>query len=195
MKYETAAVDEVQTLKGVLFPAAVRFRQIVVTGPPGSGKSTLVERLGGWPEEGYLDLSGPAWWRDRVLALRPREVHFGLPFSGIAAGLAVFDPAFLEAPLELDTRRIHIPPVGRYWFNVDWRRRYVFDVHLPSVDEMFAARQARGRVGRHRRDRSVTEAQVARQLDTYWSAAAHLHRCGLSIYVRTSLGGPPRVFV
>ncbi len=178
-------------VKGVVLPARYRFRQILVTGPPGSGKSTLVTQLGGWPQEGDLDLARAGWWRERTLAFRPREVHLGLPFVGFDHGLAVFDPEFLEAPLKLDLRRIHIPPAARYWFNTDWRHRYAFDVQLPALEELLAARRARVAKGRHRRDLEVTDAQIERQLTTYAQVARHLNRCGMEVYVRTSMGGPP----
>ncbi len=47
-------VDKLQAIRGLPFPAGVRFREIIVAGPPGSGKTTLLRAIGGWPEEGYL---------------------------------------------------------------------------------------------------------------------------------------------
>ncbi|WP_291997867.1 hypothetical protein [Candidatus Accumulibacter sp. ACC012] len=77
-------VESLQHFKGVAFPSDVRFRQILVTGPPGAGKSTMIRRLGGWSEEGYLDISRKYWWRSELLSIRPREIHLGLPMLGLA---------------------------------------------------------------------------------------------------------------
>ena len=46
-------IDALDWIKGVAYPRDVRFRQIIVTGPPGSGKTSLIQKLGGWPEEGW----------------------------------------------------------------------------------------------------------------------------------------------
>ncbi|MBL8419874.1 MAG: hypothetical protein JNK92_04490 [Dechloromonas sp.] len=43
----TEPIAALQNIKGIDFPADVRYRQILVTGPPGAGKSTLITRLGG----------------------------------------------------------------------------------------------------------------------------------------------------
>ena len=46
-RYALREVTDLQSLKGIPFPAGVSFRQLVVTGPPGVGKSTLLDALGG----------------------------------------------------------------------------------------------------------------------------------------------------
>jgi len=58
-------------MKGLAFPLDVKFRHVLVTGPPGAGKSTLIRQIGGWSEEGYLDLCRPRWWTNQALAIRP----------------------------------------------------------------------------------------------------------------------------
>jgi hypothetical protein len=78
----TESIESLQKFKGIDFPGDIRFRQILVTGPPGAGKSTLIRRLGGWSEEGYLDLAQKHWWRSEILSVRPREIHLGIPFCG-----------------------------------------------------------------------------------------------------------------
>ena len=51
-KLDLVPVEELQHIKGVAFPAHLKFRQLLVTGPPGSGKTQLINQVGGWPEEG-----------------------------------------------------------------------------------------------------------------------------------------------
>ncbi len=63
---ELVPIEELQRLKGVPFPAFMKFRQLLVTGPPGSGKTKLINKVGGWPEEGYIDLTLKNWWRART---------------------------------------------------------------------------------------------------------------------------------
>ena len=92
-------VQDLQYTRDVAYPAGVGFRQLLITGPPGSGKSTQVAAIGGWPHEGYLDLASPGWWRSRSLSLRPCEVHLGFPFRGLPGGLALFDEAWAYRPV------------------------------------------------------------------------------------------------
>ena len=107
------------------------------TGTRGVGKTTLIEQLGGWPGEGFLDLAGRGWWRSPLLSYRPREVHLGLPFEGMSESHAVFDPEWLEAPAALALGRIVLPPERRRFWQFDWRRRYLFDFLLPPPATFF----------------------------------------------------------
>ena len=84
-------IDDLKTVKGLALPASTKFRQIIMTGPPGAGKSYLIRKLGGWPEEGYIDLTLKNWWRAQSLSLRPREVNLGFPFVGHVPALSVFE--------------------------------------------------------------------------------------------------------
>lgn len=191
MRLETSPVDALQDIRGVAVPADVGFRQIVVTGPPASGKSTLVTKLGGWPEEGYLDLA-ERWWRQRLLTFRPREVHFGFPVVGWKYSLAVFDPEWLEAPMDLDVMRVRIPPAKRGLFSIDWRARFVFDFQLPPSQQVYSVCRARARTGSHPRVKSLTLQQVERQHDAYSMLALLFHRKGMRVYVREAFQGEPR---
>jgi hypothetical protein len=191
MRLQTQAIGDLHSIKGIAVPADVSFRQIIVTGPPASGKSTLLTKLGGWPEEGYLDLA-ERWWQQRLLTFRPREVHFGFPVIGWQHSLAVFDPEWLEGPVDIDEVRIQIPPAKRGLFSIDWRGRYVFDIQLPPPDQVFSVCQSRSRAGSHPRVQHLTREQVSRQHDAYAFLARHFQRHGMRVYVRESFQGEPR---
>ena len=183
----------VRRLKGVTYPADVEFRRIVVTGPPGSGKSTLVRVLGGWPEEGLLDLTRPRWWRSRELATRPREVHLALPFVGFSDGVPVHDAAWVKAggaDVELD--RIVLPSSPRWW-HLDGRDKLTFDVQVPAPEELVRVRTRRARAGTHPVDTDLDPAVVERQVEAYWAVAERLHRGGFHVLVRPEMGGAPFV--
>ncbi len=195
MELETVEIGELASVRGVPVPADVRFRQIIVTGAPGSGKGTLISRIGGWPEEGFLDLAGRRWWRERALSLRPREVHLGLPVVGHRESLAVTDPEWLAEMPATDLSRISIPPAKRGWLSIDWRTRYVFDFQLLPAEVVYEARLRRAQARTHPVDHGVTLEQVRRQLHAYREVALHLHRAGVKVYVREDFLGVPRRIV
>lgn len=191
----SVAVEDVTAIKGIPYPAGVRFRQIIVTGPPGSGKTMLVQKLGGWPEEGYLDLGHKRWWNSPVLNFRPREVHLGLPFAGDKESHAVFDKDWLLTPRSLEPERIQIPPEKRGFWSTDWRRKYVFDFQLLPAEHIYEIRQARAGRGSHPVDVDLTLSRVERQIAVYQAVARHLHGCGVQVFFRDTFEGPPQYFI
>lgn len=189
---QTAEIAQTGEIRGIEYPRGERFRRILVTGPPGSGKSTLIMKLRGWPEEGYLDLAEDSWWRNRVLAYRPRELHLGLPFIGHERSHAVFDKEWLEEPGALDLKRIMIPPLKRRFWQRDWRSYFLFDFQLPPAKLIFEKRKERKAHGTHPVDVELTQSMVNQQVAIYMALAEHLHRSGLRVIVRNSFQGTPR---
>ena len=195
MPLNSVEIETVDWIKGVPVPHGVRFRQILVTGPPGSGKSSLIEKLGGWPEEGCIDLAMEHWWRNRILAFRPREVHFSIPFKGYRDSRTVFDREWLAAPAPVDTGQIKVPP-GRIWFfQANWRARFVFDFQLPSPGRIYTIRKARASLQSHPVDKLFTKEEVERQCAVYETLAQHFHNSGMRVYVRNDFEGVPRSII
>ena len=193
MPLNTVEVEEIDWIKDVAYPRGLRFREIIITGPPSSGKSTLIQKLGGWPEEGFIDLAGDHWWRSRILTFRPREVHFGIPFKGFRESLTVFAPAWLAAPAPVDYGRIQIPPGKSWFFQLNWRTRFIFDFQLPPVDQLYAVRRERATTTSHPVDRTLSKEVVERQSAVHEQLALHFHRCGMRVIVRTEFAGMPRI--
>ena len=185
--------SDIQKIKGISFPAHISLNQLLITGPPGSGKSMMVSKLGGWPEEGYIDLSLKRWWTASSLSFKPREVHLGFPFVGIEPALAVFEPAWLslEDKPAIDTSRIVIPPVKRYFFSVDWFKRHIFEFQLPPAELLLEYRLARQKRVTHHVDQGLEHSTIEQQLRAYQAAALFLHNSGFTVYCRESTDGEP----
>jgi hypothetical protein len=169
----------------------VKLSHLLVSGPPGSGKTALVTKLRGWPEEGYLDLTHKGWWKNRLLTFRPREVHFGFPFQGHRESHAVFDDEWLATLAPIDFSRVRLPPCKRHFFNVDWRARFVFDIQLLPADRVYGVRRRRLQEGTHPVDRGRTRTQVEHQQGVYEALATLLHSEGFFVIVRQAFDGPP----
>ncbi|MBK1649321.1 serine/threonine protein phosphatase [Rhabdochromatium marinum] len=184
---------EVRILRHTPVAHSVRFNQILVTGPPGAGKSTFIRHLGGWPEEGYIDLTQRGWWRAETLALRPREIHLGLPFVGCPQAMALFDDAWLchSKTLLLDLARIQLPAPKRHLLAVDWLGRFVFEFMLPPPERIYADRCIRAREGTHPVDERIDLEQIRTQVAIYCAVFALFHRHGMQVYVRQRIKDRP----
>jgi len=190
-------ITELQNVRGVNLPIGLTFVQLVVTGPPGSGKTYYINKIHGWPNEGYLDLTRKSWWKDKSLTYRPREVHLGFPFEGFPQALTVFDPEWLDAPkpLKLQLERLRIPPDGSRFLQSNWRQRYIFEFLLPRADIIFAQRKSRRSEGYFPVDEVLSLDIIKRQLAIYEEVALYMHRVKMQVYVRESLDQPPMCIV
>ena len=192
-RYLTENYVDLQIINGVEFPAKMKFRQLLITGPPGSGKSTMIRKIRGWPEEGYIDLSMKKWWKSRALSMRPREIHLGFPCIGHKKALAVFDDLWRQpsTPPELDLTRVKIPPQKRYFFSTNWRDRYFIEFLIPPPQLLFERRLKREKRGTHHVDDAVTFNRVKNQVALFRRIAFYMFEQGINVYIREATDATP----
>lgn len=188
---------KLQDRNGVLYPKKMKRRSWIVAGPPGSGKSYLVNEVGGWPGEVAIDITMKKWWAVEPLTHRPREIHFALPFKGYDGRYSVYDEKWngvAEFP-ELDVERIKVPKKKEFILAPDWRARFVFDFILPPPDWLFAMRRERLASGDTRLvDMNLTRELVAWQVYIHWQIARHFHQSGLQVILRPFTTARPYSF-
>lgn len=186
-------IEHTQTIRGVKLPDGLEFLQLIVTGPPGAGKTYYINQIRGWPNEGFIDLTAKNWWKNQSLIYRPREVHLGLPFKDIKEAVTVFDKEWLEAepPLVLELDRIKIPPDNSSLFATDWKHKYVFEFMLPEPKTILKRRQDRHHEGYFPIDDDLSLEMVNNQTAVYREIALYLHRAGMQVYVREDIDKPP----
>jgi len=107
--------------------------------------------------------------------------------------ITVFDKEWLEAeePLYLELDRIKIPPASNYFFQTNWRNRYIFEFLLPDAETIFRRRMERHKEGYFPVDKNLTLEMVVRQLDIYREVALYMHKAQMQVYVRSGLSKPP----
>lgn len=186
--------DHIKEIRGVFFPKYLDEHKLIVTGPPGSGKSTILGKIRGWSEEGYVDITYRNWWKLPLMTYRPRELHFGLPLVNQRKALAIYEITTFEEELAIDFARIQLPPRKKGLFSLNWSRRIVFEFLLPPAEILFEYRAKRAEKGTHHVDVDLTLDKVQREVDLYKELALFFHRSGLLVYIRDNFVSKPKHF-
>ena len=172
---------------GVTYPAKMRYRSWIVLGPPGSGKSYLIEKIGGFPGEVGIDISMKKWWAVEPMTHRPREIQLAFPFKGFDEGLSVYDERWqgMQSLPEVDFERIKIPRKKKFILAPNWRARFVFDFLLPPPRWLYRRRQERLSSADVRLvDMGLTLESVAWQVHIHWQIAWFFYQSGLQVMLR-----------
>ena len=178
---------KLKDLNGILLPAKMKVGSWIVVGPPGCGKSYLIEKIGGYPNEVAIDISEKKWWTVEPLTHRPREIHLALPFKGFDGGFSVYDEKWKDVKEfpELDFDRIKIPHKKKFILAPNWRARFVFDFILPPPGWLYEARKKRLASDDVRLvDMGLTLEWVAWQVHIHWRVAWLFHQAGLQVMLR-----------
>ena len=191
---ELEEIQDIQMIQGVPFPAFVAKTKLVISGPPGSGKTTIIKALGGWPEEGYLDISSGEWWKSPIIQKLPRELHFGLPFIGHDEVAPVYNTEAINdrSYLELDLFRIPLPPPKTHPLSPNFRGRYIFEFILLPPEKIFALRKKRAETGTHHVDKNLQLSDVQEQVSYYRDLALYFHNSGMTTYIRDDFDATPK---
>ena len=185
---------EIKEIHGVFFPKYLDEHKLIISGPPGSGKSTILSKIRGWSEEGYIDISSKNWWRMPTLTYRPRELHFGLPFVNQEKAKAIYEIENFHDDLKIDYERIHLPPRKKGIFSLNWSRRIIFEFLVPPATKLFECRIKRAKKGTHHVDVDLTLDKVQHEVEFYKELALYFHRNGLLVYLRDDFDAKPKFF-
>lgn len=182
---------------GISYPGKMKTRSWIVTGTPGSGKSYMIDKIGGWPGEIGIDLSMNKWWTVEPLTHRPREVHFVFPFKGFDQSRSVYDEVWQETQKypDVEWKRIRIPHKKKFILAPNWRARFVFDFILPPPAWILKQRMRRyASADKRPMDMVLSEKWIQWQAHVHWAAAWYFHDSGLQVIVRPFNSARPYSF-